>query len=277
MLTGRHPWSRAEPRDPRYRDFLMKENYLQEMLPISDEAANLLKKVFRHNEEDSIDLSTFRKTVEGITTFFMTDKEIEGAGQYARAVAAEYLRPISNEPTPPLASQLVNLEEESSQGLPLFLSLWESESSESSSGSSGGRTPSNFQSLMGYPNQGATSLIPSPRTSGGQVAWRHDKTAPMHLQPYSFRGSSEESTLSTSGSESGTCSLGSDDSPPDSNASTRRIGRSFPWNVRPRVETMMSADECRVGGKEAGLLVQRHQTQWSRLTTQFRRLFGSTR
>lgn len=268
MLTGRHPWSRAEPSDPRYRDFLMKENYLQDNLPISNEVANILNIVFRYNEDNNIDLPSFRKMVEGVTTFFMTDEEIEGAGHYARTVAAEYLRPISYDSIPPLARQLIDVDEEASSGLPLFVSLWEDESS---SGSSGEWTSCSSQSLMGFPDQRVHSLVPDPSV-GDQVAWRNEKAAPMHMRPYSFRGSSEETAVSTSSSVSGTCSLGSDDSPPDSKASTKRIGRSFAWNIRPVV---MRADDCKMGGTEAGLLVQRRETHWSRITTHFRRLFGS--
>ncbi|KAJ3478869.1 hypothetical protein NLI96_g9456 [Meripilus lineatus] len=274
MLSGRNPWSRAKLSDPRYKSFLENEEYLRELLPISAEASSLLRKVLQHNEEDSIDLATFRKLVEDVDTFYMSEEEIENAEHYARVVATEYLRPISKEPTPPLAAQLIEVDRDWSEGVPYFVSLGVRDSS-SSSPESGHRGGDEFR--LGLPRQEAISLVAVHSVSNDRVAWGRDKTVPMHMRAYSFRGSSEESALSGGASESGTCSIGGDNSSPDPRTSTRRIGRPFSRNADPkgmgstrdrRRETLGSIEIPRFR------LVTDRQTALSRLTSNLRRLFG---
>lgn len=256
---------------------------MRDMLPISHAAAAILRQIFQSREEDSIDLPTLKKMVEEVDTFFMTDEELEGAQRHARSTAEDYFRPLSNKPvvTPPLVRQLVEVDDEWSQGLPYGISHLGSGNSGQSSGTSvamesseGWENSASHSGVrLGLPRQRVMPLIRDPSRSEGQIAWQRGKTVPAHMRPYSFRPSFDESE---SDSESGTCSLGSDECEADSGASTKRLGKSFPWNAHPSFETVGSIEPRRVifGGIETGRFVGQYQKPWARMTAQFRRVLG---
>ncbi len=88
MISSRSPWQKAITSDDCFCDFLLNEDYLLWMLPISQEANYLLRKIFAYEPSERIDLDTLRKEIIAIPTFFMNDEELACAEESARDVAA---------------------------------------------------------------------------------------------------------------------------------------------------------------------------------------------
>ncbi|KII95082.1 hypothetical protein PLICRDRAFT_96832 [Plicaturopsis crispa FD-325 SS-3] len=90
MITGRNPWRWATTDDDCYAAYLNEENFLRTMLPISNEANSLLKRIFTVNPLARITLPELRAEILKIKTFFMTPAELANATNYAQAAATSY-------------------------------------------------------------------------------------------------------------------------------------------------------------------------------------------
>ena len=88
MVTSRSPWNKATTSDDCFSDFLLHENYLREMLPISKGANALFRKIFRWDPRERITIPALRKAILKLDTFFMTDDEIACAGESVRTAAS---------------------------------------------------------------------------------------------------------------------------------------------------------------------------------------------
>ncbi len=88
MISSRTPWQKAITSDDCFCDFLLNEDYLLRMLPISEEVNALLRKLFTYEPSERIDLDTLRSEIIAIPTFFMNDEELARAGDSVRSVAA---------------------------------------------------------------------------------------------------------------------------------------------------------------------------------------------
>ena len=75
--------------DDCFSDFLLEENYLREMLPISKSANTLFRKIFAYDPMQRITIPALRKEIVELDTFFMSDEEISRSGRAVR-VAASY-------------------------------------------------------------------------------------------------------------------------------------------------------------------------------------------
>lgn len=104
IITSRSPWNKAVTTDDSFCDFLLHENYLCEMLPISKGANSLFRQIFAYEPSERITIPEMRKAVVALDTFFATDEEIARAPEAVR-VAASYCGnhiPASDPaPTPP--------------------------------------------------------------------------------------------------------------------------------------------------------------------------------
>lgn len=89
MITCRSPWQKAVTMDDCFSDFLLEENYLREMLPISKSANTLFRKIFAYDPMQRITIPALRKEIVELDTFFMSDEEISRSGRAVR-VAASY-------------------------------------------------------------------------------------------------------------------------------------------------------------------------------------------
>ena len=101
MITSRSPWTKAVTSDGCFVDFLLNENYLREMLPISEGANALFRRIFAFEPSERITLSALRKEIIALDTFFMTDDEIARAGsvvQDAAAYCGVHVQPIEGAP-----------------------------------------------------------------------------------------------------------------------------------------------------------------------------------
>ncbi|KAF8266469.1 kinase-like domain-containing protein [Lactarius quietus] len=75
MIANMRPWWVATPEDSDYSDYLMDRTVLFDMLPVSDSAYQLLRKIFSPKPERRPSLATIRAEVLAMDTFFLTDKE----------------------------------------------------------------------------------------------------------------------------------------------------------------------------------------------------------
>ncbi|KAI0694229.1 kinase-like domain-containing protein, partial [Cytidiella melzeri] len=71
MVTSRSPWQKAITSDECFCDFLLNEDYLMEMLPISKEANVLFRKIFVYEPSERITLDALRKEIIALPTFFL--------------------------------------------------------------------------------------------------------------------------------------------------------------------------------------------------------------
>lgn len=88
MITSRSPWQKAEVKDKSFVEFLRNENYLMELLPISKEANVLFRKIFEYEPTERINLSTLRREIIALPSFFLNNEELARAGEVARDAAA---------------------------------------------------------------------------------------------------------------------------------------------------------------------------------------------
>lgn len=88
MVTSRSPWYKALSVDECFRDFLVNENYLQRMLPISSAANTLFRRIFAYEPLERITVPELRKAIVDIDTFFMSDEDIARSGLSVRAAAS---------------------------------------------------------------------------------------------------------------------------------------------------------------------------------------------
>lgn len=102
MITSRAPWAKAITSDACFVEYLLNEDYLHEMLPISKGANDLFRKIFTYEPSERITLSALRKEIIALDTFFMTNDEIARAGEAVQEVAAccgLHVQPIEGAPS----------------------------------------------------------------------------------------------------------------------------------------------------------------------------------
>ncbi|GJE86659.1 Pkinase-domain-containing protein [Phanerochaete sordida] len=88
IITSRSPWNKAITSDRCFREYMVHENYLREMLPISEGAQRILRRVFTFDPVERITLPALRHAVLELDTFFMSDAEISHAAPNVRIAAA---------------------------------------------------------------------------------------------------------------------------------------------------------------------------------------------
>ncbi|CDO70627.1 hypothetical protein BN946_scf184748.g25 [Trametes cinnabarina] len=90
LIAGRNPWDYASINDRSFMRYLANPGYLREILPISQEASNVLQAVFTTDPGLRITLNALRERVLAVDTFFMTEEEIERGSTYVKIAAATY-------------------------------------------------------------------------------------------------------------------------------------------------------------------------------------------
>lgn len=106
MVTSRSPWGKALTSDDCFCDFLLNENYLREMLPISKGANTLFRRIFAYEPSQRITIPALRKAIVDLDTFFMTDTEVARSPKNVRIAAAHcgvHVRPIRDAVEPKAA------------------------------------------------------------------------------------------------------------------------------------------------------------------------------
>ncbi|KIP06308.1 hypothetical protein PHLGIDRAFT_72901 [Phlebiopsis gigantea 11061_1 CR5-6] len=87
MITSRSPWAKASTNDACFSEFLLNEDYLREMLPISEGANAIFRQIFRWDPRERITIPALRTAILELDTFFMSTEELARASEPARMVA----------------------------------------------------------------------------------------------------------------------------------------------------------------------------------------------
>ncbi|KAH9831145.1 kinase-like domain-containing protein, partial [Rhodofomes roseus] len=70
MITGLGPWEKAVTEDPRFCEHLLDGGYLERVIPASQGAIQILKRVFRINPQSRPSLEQLRRSILNLDTFF---------------------------------------------------------------------------------------------------------------------------------------------------------------------------------------------------------------
>ncbi|KAI0937596.1 hypothetical protein AcV7_003589 [Taiwanofungus camphoratus] len=90
IVTGRNPWEIAKTQDPCFSNFLIEENYFRRMLPISQGANDIFRKIFTINPLHRISLPELREAVLNLDTFFMNEEELAKASAHVHMAVDSY-------------------------------------------------------------------------------------------------------------------------------------------------------------------------------------------
>ncbi|TCD62718.1 hypothetical protein EIP91_006516 [Steccherinum ochraceum] len=90
MITLRSPWARATTKDDTFHDFIVDENHLLEVLPISKGANSIIKRMLQLEHYGRADLRAVRKAVLDVDTFFPTDEQVARAPLPVQLIWADY-------------------------------------------------------------------------------------------------------------------------------------------------------------------------------------------
>ncbi|KAI0741842.1 kinase-like domain-containing protein [Daedaleopsis nitida] len=87
LIARSFPWNRAVLDDENYRYFLDNPGYLREMLPISEEAADILGEIFVPDPAARISIPSLRQHILDVKTFFMSDEDVANGSEDLKAKA----------------------------------------------------------------------------------------------------------------------------------------------------------------------------------------------
>lgn len=87
LTCGRNPWKQASPDDETFCAFVYDEEFLPNILPVSFDCNEILKRIFALDPEERITLPELRHAVRRVTRFTMTNEELRRAPEACKAAA----------------------------------------------------------------------------------------------------------------------------------------------------------------------------------------------
>lgn len=100
LVACRNPWAKAAFTDDHYRNYVVDANYMRQLLPISEEAADIIRRTLDPDPNARIQIPELRRRVLAVRTFRMSDAEIARRESFLREVAASYARPACDSEVP---------------------------------------------------------------------------------------------------------------------------------------------------------------------------------
>ncbi|KAG0281492.1 hypothetical protein BGZ96_001113 [Linnemannia gamsii] len=88
LVFGRNPWKQACPRDETFSAFVLNNDFLQTILPMSDELNEIIKSVFCLNPRKRLSLPEFARRVQGCSSFTTAVESPTASSSSPRAAAA---------------------------------------------------------------------------------------------------------------------------------------------------------------------------------------------
>ncbi|KAH8809584.1 kinase-like domain-containing protein [Flagelloscypha sp. PMI_526] len=89
MVTGRNPWMKALDEDECFAYYLKNEDFLLEVLPLSQHANNIVKQVLHPRPDRRMTLTELRSEVQSVDSFLLTSEDLENAPSQVQAAAKE--------------------------------------------------------------------------------------------------------------------------------------------------------------------------------------------
>ncbi|KAI0746857.1 kinase-like domain-containing protein [Daedaleopsis nitida] len=87
LIARSFPWKMALLSNENYLYYLANPSYLREMLPISEQAAEILKAIFNPDPIARITIPELRELVLNVDTFFMCDEDIASGNEHLQETA----------------------------------------------------------------------------------------------------------------------------------------------------------------------------------------------
>src|ERR1700687_5225995 len=90
IISGCGVWSFATTKDERFANFIHNPNIIRTTHPISQGAADILRRIFVLNPLSRITLAELREEIVKLATFFMSQDELDEAPETLREIAMSY-------------------------------------------------------------------------------------------------------------------------------------------------------------------------------------------
>lgn len=89
LICGRNPWKQACTADETFREYLRRPDFLMDILPISEEANSILKRIFTVRADWRISTRDLRKLIHQVRHFTVTDDEMKAREHRSRIAIAQ--------------------------------------------------------------------------------------------------------------------------------------------------------------------------------------------
>ncbi|KAG5368456.1 Serine/threonine-protein kinase VHS1 [Yarrowia sp. C11] len=122
LFCGRNPWKRAHTSDEAYRQYLKDPSFLQQILPVSDEFAGILNRIFTADIKSRISLTQLREEIKNCDLFVHGQEDVLETTYTTECYVKAPVSPVSPAsllPAPSLKSNLSPLSHTSSSVSPL--------------------------------------------------------------------------------------------------------------------------------------------------------------
>ncbi|KAJ3558251.1 hypothetical protein NM688_g1030 [Phlebia brevispora] len=76
LITGRNPWRKATTVDEHFHRYMADKDFLREVIPVSEAAADIFHKIFTFSSSERITIPELREEILSVKTFFPSESEL---------------------------------------------------------------------------------------------------------------------------------------------------------------------------------------------------------